>query len=290
MIVALLASTLAIVTAPPASAAAPTVSVSITGPSKILAGENATYSFDATNGGATPGFNLGFVLDVPIGVEFVSSTYGEPTIHDAANPPATPLAAGLVRWVWEDVSDLPATGTSGGSVTVKPTQPAIGTDETAVTTVFPVGSSFAINGYAYVSGDATLLPVFNGSTGTGGATAIAETASAGPETVTSLMIPLTLAKSEPSPESELLRGVHSQTTVYTLTATNTTQGPTDNAVLVDFIPAGLEFLGCGLEDNSLVDRDVADLAINEYVGAPRLTPTPEVATSCSSSGRCDRLS
>ena len=149
MVVALVAALLTVVViAPPAAAAAPTVSVSVTGPAEVIAGKNATYSFAATNGGATAGFNLGFALDVPIGVAFVSSTYGVPVIYDATNPPPTALAAGLVRWVWEDVSDLPATATSGGSVTVTPTQPAIGGGETAVTTVFPVGSTFAISGYA----------------------------------------------------------------------------------------------------------------------------------------------
>jgi len=280
--------TLVVIDAQPASAVAPTVTLTVGGGGEVIAGDNATYSLSATNSGATDGFNLGFILDVPEGVTFISSTLGTPVMYDATHPPTTlpptPIPPGIVRWVWEDVSDLPAGGTYGGSVTVHPTQPAppdsSGTVETAATDVFPVGSTFNVEGYAALSGDPTYLPVFNGATGVGGPIAESETTLEGPGTATTDMIALTMVKNEPHPESELPRGVHDQTTVYTLTIRNTTEGPTDNVNVVDMIPAGLEFLGCGLTDNSTVDRGVGDLLINEYDGAASLTGTPFIAVDC----------
>ena len=77
---------------------------------------------------------------------------------------------------------------------------------------------------------------------------------------------LRLQKSEPSPEGELLRGVHDHTTVYTLTVTNNHGAATTGAGVVDLIPAGLEFLGCGGVDNTTTGP--------EYPGAPSLAATP----------------
>lgn len=269
--------------ATPASAVAPSVTVSISAPdgSEVLAGNDATYSFSATNTGGTDGFNLAFYLDVPDGITFVSSDLGAPVVYPAAAFASIP--AGHTRWVWEDVSDLPASGTFGGSVVVHPEQPAFdntGTVETDVATVFPVGSTYSIDAYAALGGTASLLPVFDGATGVGGVTAESETGDAGPVSVATTMIALILEKAEPSPEAELPRGVHDQTTVYTLTVTNTTEGDTDNAILVDYIPAGLEFLGCGNVDNSTVDRYLGDAPINEYEGSATLAATPLLAPNC----------
>lgn len=273
------ASLIVVAPAPPAAAVAPTIAVSVSGSAQVIAGENATYSISATNTGATDGFNLALVLDVPEGIAFVSSTLGAPVIYDSTNPPPTPLPVGVVRWVWQDVSDLPASGVFGGSVTVHPTQPPMGTGETTATNVFPVGSTYSVAATAALGGDPRYLPVFNGSTGVGGPVAEAETATATSTTSTD-MIALELTKDEPSPEAELLRGVHDQTTVYTLTVRNTSEGITEDALLVDHLPAGLEFLGCGGVDNSTVDRDLGDPAVNEYLGASALTSTPVIVASC----------
>ena len=279
LVTLLVASGLTLVGATPAAAAPPAVDIAVTG-GDILAGESGTYTVTATNPGATDGYNLAIYLDVPAGVVFESSSLGDPVVYDASNPPATALPAGVQRWVWEDVSDLPAGGDVSGTVTVRPAQPAMGSGTTADTTVFPVGSEFAIAASAALGSDPTLLPVFNGATGVGGAAAEAATGTAGPATVDVTVIPLILTKSEPSPEAELLRGVHAHTTVYTLTIRATSEGATTPATVVDYLPAGLEFLSCGAEDNSTVDRDTADAAVNEYDGAASLSGTPAVGADC----------
>ena len=61
----------------------------------------------------------------------------------------------------------------------------------------------------------------------------------------------------------LAAGVHQHPATYTLTLTNTTEAPTQAVTLQDFIPAGMEFLGCGAVDNSTGPP--------EYTGAGRLT-------------------
>jgi uncharacterized repeat protein (TIGR01451 family) len=275
-----LASVAIVAIAEPASAVAPTVSVSTTGDGEVLAGENASYTITATNSGATDGYNLALYADVPVGLVFVSSSIGSPEVYSAGSLAVGVPAAGLERWVWEDVSDLPADGSFSGSFTVTPTQPPMGTGETSDTTVFPPGSTYDVNGFAALSGDPTYLPVFDGATGVGGVDAIAETRIAGPDVQSTQVISLEIHKSEPSPESELLRGIHDQTTVYTITIETTDHGDHEGAVVVDYLPAALEFLGCGVTENSTIDRDLVDVDVNEYIGAPSLALTPLVASDC----------
>ena len=271
LIVAIIASTLAAVALAPAAQAAPTaLTVDVSG-GDILAGEDATFNVSVKNSGVNGGYNAAIILDLPVGVDFESSTWGAPIIYDATNPPSTPLAAGMQRWVWEDVSDLPVGGVLSGTVTVTPRQPAMGTGTTADTAVFPVGSTLTVTGSAAVSGDAGLLPVFNGATGVGGPTAIAETTAATAAPATATMLALRVTKSEPSPEHELVRGVHNHITRYRILVENTKEGQTGGTTLVDFVPAGLEFLGCANGDNSPAGE--------EYQGSgriPTVNPGPVV--------------
>ncbi len=55
-----------------------------------------------------------------------------------------------------------------------------------------------------------------------------------------------------TPEAELLRGVNDHPTVYSLTVTNNVVGATQGVVVDDYLPAGLEFLGCGGSFNSTI--------------------------------------
>ena len=85
-----------------------------------------------------------------------------------------------------------------------------------------------------------------------------------------------MTKAEPSPEHELMRGVHDQPTVYTLKVEDTSDAATTGVTLVDYLPAGLEFLGCGAVDDSTPGAV-------EYGGAPRLDqtyPTALPASAC----------
>ena len=77
------------------------------------------------------------------------------------------------------------------------------------------------------------------------------------------------------PEGELLRGVHDQRSVYTLKIRNNKVVPTNGVVIRDYIPADMEFLGCGDEDNTTPSDRV------EYTGPP---PAPRLGTPKMSQG------
>ena len=128
---------------------------------------------------------------------------------------------------------------------------------------YPVGSTVTNSGAnVYASSDPQAAPDFdaNGVVVPGSYT---ESGVSGSTTTT--ISAVSLSKAEPSPESELLRGIHDHPTVYTLTVNATDAGASSGLVLVDYLPATLEFLGCGGVDNS---------SAREYAGAPSLTATP----------------
>src|SRR5262249_29176426 len=74
-------------------------------------------------------------------------------------------------------------------------------------------------------------------------------------------------------EGELLRGVHDHQTVYTITAQTGSEADVFVGQIEDWLPAGLEFLGCGTDDNSFTE---------EYPGAGVLNPgnAPAMSAQC----------
>lgn len=135
-------------------------------------------------------------------------------------------------------------------------------------TFLPVGSRITNTGYAYASTAPRYIPKFDA---TGAPIANSNVQAATSNQTTTNVSALMITKAEPSPESKLLRGVHDHPTVYTVTVTNTSKAATNATTVVDYLPAELEFLGCGQTDNS---------ASVEYPGAPRLTATPAVGANC----------
>ncbi|ACZ20874.1 conserved repeat protein [Sanguibacter keddieii DSM 10542] len=263
--------------APSSEAAALTPAVTLApsadGAKGMLAGESETVTLTVANPSADPWYNLSVTLTVPTGVAFVSASgLGTPRVYPAGSrlPDRTLVPAGQDLWVWQDVSDLPSTASRSFEVVVDPAQPAAGTGETDDTTVFPVGSTVDLVARAWTSTDARYVPVFPGGTSRGAAPAVAATLAGDAAPSSTLVQAIRVTKDEPSPESELLRGVHDRTTEYTITVKNTSEGPTTGAVVTDFLPAGLEFLGCGAMDNTTGARE-------EYAGSGDLAATPVVA-------------
>ncbi|MCU0280183.1 MAG: hypothetical protein MUE31_15025, partial [Candidatus Nanopelagicales bacterium] len=79
-------------------------------------------------------------------------------------------------------------------------------------------------------------------------------------------------KNTNSPEGELLRGVHDQRSTYTLTIRNNKVVPTNNVTITDYLPAQLEFLGCGDQDNSVVVTE--EYPNSGPLGTPAVDPVP----------------
>ena len=70
----------------------------------------------------------------------------------------------------------------------------------------------------------------------------ADTSAFDEDTVVTRIEAIRLSKSEPNTETELLRGVHTEWTTFSLTVDNNLVLPTDSLVIQDWIPAGMEFL------------------------------------------------
>ncbi len=225
------------------AAAIPAPTATISAPqSVVLAGEDLTLTVAATNSSASAnGYNTSFAISMPNGISFVSSGgMGSPIVYpsgaqlpnSAKTPPLSTVPAGSQLWVFMDAADLPAKATYSSTVTVRPDA-----------SVFPVGAAPRFDLSAFVSSDPKLLPMFDGSTGIGGQAALADTSSATSSTTTPLSA-LRLSKSEPAPRRARPGRARSPTT-YTLTVENTPEGATNGVTIVDYLAAGLEFLGCG---------------------------------------------
>ena len=195
-----------------------------------------TASNPASNPDAVPEFNVSARDVLPVGVTYNpgSSTpvgFGEPQV-------ITDPDTGQQTLIWSNVADI-APGSTG----------SLSFSATLSAATFPVGSEAINNADVYTNSDPRVVPKFT-ATGEPVPGSFTETAS---DLASTRVSAVHLDKVEPSPEGELLRGVHDHTTVYTLTVTNNHGAATNGAGVVDLIPAGLEFLGCG-QSGQLHDR------------------------------------
>ncbi|MEO9322212.1 hypothetical protein ABFT23_01895 [Nocardioides sp. C4-1] len=234
------------------AAAAESLRVTKSATPNVLVGGLLDVSVVAANNGDQPEYNLTFRDQLPAGVTYV----GGSTRPEAAGEPRVVTGTdGRQVLVWENVSDLPVGAEQRLDFQVR-----------ASATAHPVGSSFTNVAQAYASAAPRTLPKFDAAgTYTSGATVQGASGA-----VASTITAITVDKSEPSPEHELVRGVHQHSTPYTLTVTNNTEHDTRDVVVVDHLPAQLELLGCGTADNT-------SGTVVEYPGAPRLdVSTPDV--------------
>ncbi len=250
LIVALSALTIVGASHRPA-AAAPALDVSVNAPATTLIGTPVSIEISVNNGTSTPGYNTGIAVVLPAGVSFGSSASGTQILTN------TPGVGQTTVW-FENINDSQPNSSETLTLSVS-----------ANTGTYPVGASFDVTATAYTSDDPRVVPTSNGTGSTG----------TGTDTDTIDVTAITIDKSEPSPEAELMRGVHDNTTVYTLEIENNPTNATNSVVVDDYLPAGLEFLACGTIDNT---TDAPTFAGNnvEYAGAPRLDAMADVATDC----------
>ncbi len=203
------------------AAGTPDISLAKDMASETLFGGTTSVTLTATNSTADNGYNLSFNDVLPVGVSLNSASPAPSQIIN--NAPA----AGQTTLIWENVSDLPP----GSSFTI-----TYSLDHSTAT--YAVGDSFANSAGAYLNTDPRTVPDFDPVTGvatgdfTGSDTASSSTS----------LIPFEITKTEPNTESELLRGLHDNQTLYTLTIQNNFVNPTTGFVVEDYLPAGLEFL------------------------------------------------
>lgn len=278
-----------------ALAAEPAPEVSLNPTATYLSGEDLTLRVGInSNPAAGDQFNVSAAIVMPKGIEIIDAgTLGTPKVHDentvlpgnsqstdaqcvalgleAVTPGQTSgrcrVPAGSQYVVFENISDLPDGAETSHLLTVRPNAQ-----------LFAVGSTIDFKATAFTSSEERHLPLFPGSTGTaGGLSATSDPGVPSPDRVTEVAVnALRIEKSEPSPENELLRGVHENTTTYTLRVWHTGEGDLSNVTVTDMIPAGLEYLGLGQQDHTTNANGTQGGGSDsrEYPGAPRLTTTP----------------
>ncbi len=269
--VLMLGSTLPLLAASSASAGTGTPNITLTekAPAAVLYGSPATVSLTVTNDSvSTPGYNVGFRDVLPVGVAYVPGStlptnFGEPTV--LANEPST----GQTTLLWPNATDLQPAATETLTFSLQAAvEPA--TDELLPNSTYTDASSVYVNTNPRTipSFDATGAPVAASYTGS-------DTASG-----TTTISPIALAKSQSMPEAELSRGVHDHLDTYTLTVTNSAKDATNSVVVDDYLPAGLEFLGCGGVDNTTNASGTNPGSKLEYPGAPSLAAGPTLSSNC----------
>ncbi len=259
--VGLLATTL--LWAPPVAAqsavveATETMDVAASAAATTLFGRSINVSIEASETLGVDAYNLSFNATLPAHVSYVNgSTQLEG--QSAADPIVLSQDSGSTVLVWTNVSDL-----------LRGTSPSLSFSLDTDSNVFGVGDSVDIEAGAFVNTDPRFIPDFDAVSGA----SIGDATAAGSASARTTLSPFELTKNEPSAESELLRGVHAHQTVFTLALQNNFVNQTTGFSIIDFIPAGLEFLGCGDVDHS---------SLEEYPGAGRINPgnAPSMSHPC----------
>jgi uncharacterized repeat protein (TIGR01451 family) len=274
LLLVLLLLVLTVAVAVTAQAATANLTLSETAPATVLYGTPSSVTLTANNPStapATPMYNVSYRDVLPVGVSYVpgSSTFtnagstsalADPTVVE--NQPGT----GQTTLIWSNVGDLQPSATQDLTFKLQgqtDTGADVGPDP-----ILP-GSSYTDSSGVFANSNPRYVPTFDPTTGAPvtGPTSYTDNATA---QGTTEVTPLAISKSEPSPESELPRGVHDHQTVYTVTVDNNNVHATNQIVVTDWLPAGLEFLGCGGVDNTTDASGTNPGSTQEYPGSGSL--------------------
>lgn len=216
------------------------ISMSKSSAGSVLLGGKAGWTLTASNpSDGVEQYNLTYVDTLPTGVTYVDgstspSMFGEPeviTVTDDNGTPADPSDDTTHQvLIWANVADL----TLGSSSSLD--------YQTSVDpTLYPIGATVPNSASAYVSSDPRTVPDFDAQGNLISDPAVTSATATATTTVAAIKI----TKSEPSPENELLRGLGDHQTTYTVKVTNNSVDTTTDILVTDYVPAGMEFLGCG---------------------------------------------
>jgi large repetitive protein len=238
----------------PAAFAAPDITLDKDAPGRVLFGEDSTVTLRAANPAGQPyGYNLSLRDVLPPGVSYVPGSVSAPVaprvIDNAPNPGETTL-------IFENVSDL-----SPGSTY------ALSYDVRHDTVAYGIGDTYVNQAGAYINEDPRFVPDFAPD-----GTPTTDITGSDTDAASTQISAVEIEKHEPSPEGELLRGAHDHQTVYTLTVRNNGIAPTSGLVVEDWLPAGLEYLGCGTGDNTSDAPTNPSVSPEESPGSGPLNP------------------
>ncbi len=240
---ALVATWSALTVLPARADGTPDITLGVEVSSSVLLGSTVPVTLSARNPSGPAAYNVAFRLVLPPGVSVASAT-------PAASRTVTD-ADGNRTVLWANVSNL-AKGTTS-SVALKLSYAAS----------LPVGATSFVAG-AYANTNARQLVRFD----TAGVPVPGSTSYTASATTTgdSTLVPFSITKQVLRPEDEVPRGVHKEKTVVTLRVDNNAVGASSGFSIVDYLPASLEFLGCGHADNSATGTE-------EYAGSGRIDDT-----------------
>lgn len=262
-----------IVAAPAHAAGTPDLQLSGGPATSVLYGRLVPVGLTASlPAGAPKGYNLAFRAVLPAGTSYVAASAGndgEPLV--LANAPS----AGRTTLIWPNVDDLVAG--SGHTLSFQ-----VRYNDTASPSAprYDVGDVLPIDTGAYISTDPRDETDFNAlgqavNPGPGSYTGKAE------QSTTTSLTAIQIRKSEPHPEGEIPRGVHDHHAIYTLTITNNDVNPTNAVSVDDYLPAGLEFLGCAGATDNTTDAPTNPGSAEEYAGVgPIVVTHPTLAEEC----------
>jgi large repetitive protein len=225
----------ALLTAPSAHAeGSPNIGLSEVAQGSVLYGASSTVTLSASSPAGQPyGYNLSYRAVLPEGISYVEGSASSSGVSLAPLTIHNEPEHGQTTLIWANVSDLSPESLNTLSFRVSHS-----------TATYSIGSTYKIASGAYLSSQARYLPKFSVSGLPEGPSASSYTGYAtatGATTISALQI----TQSEASPEGEILRGVHDHQTTYKLTVTNSSVNKTTAVVVEDWLPAALEYLGCG---------------------------------------------
>lgn len=284
----------------PAAAVDPAPVVSVTEPDSYIWGEDLSLGISFTGTNAAGSFNVSAGVVLPSDVVVTGTgTLGTPITYAAGTVlPGVLTAAGIgdgtgdqtcvglgleagpglscqvpvntQYLVFQNISDLPDEATAAHSISIRPNADA-----------YPLGANLNYQVNAFTNSNERYLPVFPGATGVNNSDAIAGTSSAGVTVNTIEVNALRITKSEVShPENEVLRGVHGDHgAIFELRIRHTGESDLTDATVVDYLPAGLEYLGsCGLPTHNTSNANGTQ-GVDEYPDSGLLN-TASVGTDC----------
>jgi uncharacterized repeat protein (TIGR01451 family)/fimbrial isopeptide formation D2 family protein len=275
-----------------ASAVVPAVTLEKEAPKTALLGTQQEVHLVAENPkGSSRGYNLTFRDVLPNGVKFVPGSAGEFEPKVVVNKSKVKVGGEEVEveetvLLFENVADLSPNSVFTLSYKVEPSAKVLTATPTIANPYTNKAEDFlSENPRRKQSFNAKGEPIANSAMGKAA------------DEATTRLTAIKIEKSEPSPEGEILRGVQEHQTPYTLNVENNSVAETKGTVykeetvegklkkfraieVEDWLPAGLEFLGCGTEDHTTNPKGNAN-SDEEYPGAGSIAGrSPGLNASC----------
>jgi uncharacterized repeat protein (TIGR01451 family) len=245
----------ALLAAAASAAGTPDISASASSSSPLY-GEPVHVTLDGANPGGQPyGYNLSYRVVLPKGVSYQGGSPVPPTVVEdqPANEETT--------LIFSNVADLSPSS-----------HKELGFDLGYDQATWHAGDVIPVRAQAFINTDPRFVPKFSPAGQPEGPSATSYTGFSAEVVGEQKLKAIKVTAEEPSPEGEILRGVHEDQTVYTLKVRNNGINPTTGTKLDAYVPAGLEYLGCGAPGGAGTDNTHEAIATDpgsaeEYPGS-----------------------